>query len=167
MFKSPFSFNGMISRREFGLSILICNVGIVGLFFIMLAIGWKLGYFFIAFLLFVMVWFRVAQGTKRCHDIGLSGWHQLIPLFTFVLLFTKSNHINNRYFNKENSIVKGICKIVSIGDNIVQVEMSDGQLKDLHRIVLSVNAKPGDLIQHINNGKYVVVDKDGNLVFRI
>ena len=28
-----------------------------------------------------IMWFLLAQGAKRCHDTGRSGWWQLIPMF--------------------------------------------------------------------------------------
>lgn len=36
-------------------------------------------------------------GAKRCHDIGLRGWWQLIPGFFVYLLFARGMKNNNRY----------------------------------------------------------------------
>lgn len=33
------------------------------------------------------IWFLLAQGAKRCHDRGRSGWWQLLPFYGILLLF--------------------------------------------------------------------------------
>ena len=48
-------------------------------------------------LLIPMYWIFFAQGSKRCHDLGHSGWFQLIPLYVFWLLFAKGNLEANEY----------------------------------------------------------------------
>jgi uncharacterized membrane protein YhaH (DUF805 family) len=97
MFKAPFSFEGRIRRKEYGITILIY------VFFAFLinmlaalmqsgdassniALGGTVG---IATLLlyFPVLWLVYAQGAKRCHDLGKSGWWQLIPFYVFVMLF--------------------------------------------------------------------------------
>ena len=104
MFKSPFSFNGRIRRTEYGLSVIIYVVvilllegiigatmesssstskGVAGLIFLLLVIP-----------LVIFLW---AQGAKRCHDLGNSGWFQLIPLYPFWLLFADGEHGINEY----------------------------------------------------------------------
>ena len=49
------------------------------------------------FSLFFLFWFITAQTTKRCHDIGLNGWYQLIPLFFLVLFFINSQIGQKKY----------------------------------------------------------------------
>lgn len=44
-----------------------------------------------------LYWILLAQGSKRCHDIGLSGWFQIIPFFVFVMFFKDSDIGNNKY----------------------------------------------------------------------
>ena len=42
-------------------------------------------------------WFFIAQGIKRCHDIGKSGWWFIIPLYFIWLLFAKGDELDNEY----------------------------------------------------------------------
>lgn len=91
MFKSPFSFKGRIRRLEY------C---ITGLILAALSIGTEsvvtesVPYFLInAFI----CWISLAQGAKRCHDRGNSGWYQLIPFYGLVMMFGDSEEGVNRY----------------------------------------------------------------------
>ena len=45
----------------------------------------------------ITCWFMLAQSTKRCHDIGETGWMQFIPIYNLKLFFVKSNSDVNRY----------------------------------------------------------------------
>ena len=54
-------------------------------------------YFTIGIISIPMLWFTYAQGAKRCHDRGHSGWYQLIPFYVFVLLFGKGEDGENEY----------------------------------------------------------------------
>lgn len=103
MFKAPFSFDGRIRRLEYGLSYLIYLVFALP-FNIYLRMsensydgpsGTILVIFFI--LLIPFLWFMLAQGTKRCHDRGNSGWFQLIPFYGLWMLFADSEHGPNEY----------------------------------------------------------------------
>jgi uncharacterized membrane protein YhaH (DUF805 family) len=52
----------------------------------------------VALLLFIpMLWFVWAQGAKRCHDLGRSGWWQLIPFYGLFLLFQDGDAGSNEY----------------------------------------------------------------------
>jgi len=44
-----------------------------------------------------LVWFLIAQNTNRCHDLGNSGWYQLIPFYGLWLLFAEGNTGGNIY----------------------------------------------------------------------
>lgn len=99
MFKAPFSFTGRIRRIEYFLS------GIIGS--IVFWIAWLLGIatlflsagsgsaggsaigVFIGFVALIgVIWFSLAQGVKRLHDVNKSGWLILlafIPIINFIL----------------------------------------------------------------------------------
>lgn len=98
MFSNVFSFSGRIRRLEYGLSyiiyeiwsiisVLICNPNTNGdgaliLYYLLQIPG---------------LWFLCAQGTKRCHDRGNSGWYQLIPFYGLIMLFGGGDYGYNKY----------------------------------------------------------------------
>ncbi|MDG3581656.1 DUF805 domain-containing protein [Galbibacter pacificus] len=103
MFKNPFSFHGRIRRTEYGLSVIIAVFGYFLSIFItsLLVTLIKTDATGISLLFWVfyipVAWFNIAQNTKRCHDLGNSGWYQLIPLYGFWLLFAEGNPGGNEY----------------------------------------------------------------------
>jgi uncharacterized membrane protein YhaH (DUF805 family) len=98
MFQSFFSFEGRMRRSTFVISRI--STGIIAAFLIVLCV-------FIlpdtiglvpAFMVYVAaVWAALAQGAKRCHDRGNSGWFQLIPFYEFVMLFGDGEPFENQY----------------------------------------------------------------------
>ena len=99
MFKAPFSFDGRIRRTEYGLSYLIYLVFSVPFNFYFQTNEQPSGGVTIVFFLLLIpfLWFLIAQGAKRCHDRGNSGWFQLIPLYGLWMLFADSDHGPNEY----------------------------------------------------------------------
>lgn len=91
MFEEPFSFKGRIRRLEYGISFIIYMVIYV------LALGLSEEFPFVLLIFIPAVWFFWAQGAKRCHDRGNSGWFQLIPFYVFVLLFVDGDYGKNQY----------------------------------------------------------------------
>ena len=93
-----FSFNGRSRRTEWWIVSLIINV-----------IGAILGncgldaYDSIGFCIFVIIlcvllyWVMLATNARRCHDLGHSGWWQLIPFYGLWLAFAKGDECNNEY----------------------------------------------------------------------
>ena len=101
MFKKLFSFEGRIRRLEYGLSYLIYTL--LSVFIGVLTdnillndrndtSGMVLYIFYIP-----MLWFFFSQGAKRCHDLGNSGWFQIIPFYVFWLLFKNGQKGSNEY----------------------------------------------------------------------
>lgn len=91
LFASPFSFNGRIRRLEYGISFIIFIIVRVFLEVIVFDIP-ILGLLYIP-----AFWFFWAQGAKRCHDRGNSGWFQIIPFYGFWMLFAGSEVGTNRF----------------------------------------------------------------------
>jgi uncharacterized membrane protein YhaH (DUF805 family) len=94
MFKNPFSFEGRIRRTEYGLSYLIYVFCIIVISFMS-----ELGGIAPVFILGIipLIWFLLAQGAKRCHDRGNTGWFQIIPFYGLWMLFADSDHGDNEY----------------------------------------------------------------------
>ena len=94
MFEQPFSFDGRIRRSEYGISLLIYIV----IYFIIIGIAMTDRDAEVVYLgLIPMIWFILAQGTKRCHDRGNSGWYILIPFYGLWLLFGDGEKGTNQY----------------------------------------------------------------------
>ena len=93
MFSNPFVFYGRIRRMEFGLSLLIYMVAFF--FIIVQAADRHKEIYLLA--LFPLAWFRFAQGAKRSHDLGNTGWYQLIPFYTFWMLLAEGQTGVNQY----------------------------------------------------------------------
>lgn len=120
MFKDPFSFDGRIRRTEYGISLIIYFVAgfIVKLVAGAIVAANYSGFpstdnsgvvFFLAFIFYIpLLWLFWAQGAKRCHDIGNSGWWQLIPFYIFWLLFQEGELGPNIYGPNPKPISGGI-----------------------------------------------------------
>ena len=95
MFKNPFSFNGRIARMEYAISFLV--YAIAAIFFI-LRVKREDTEAILAFLCYIpFAWFKLAQGAKRCHDMGKTGWFQIIPFFFIVLISADGDFSYNKY----------------------------------------------------------------------
>lgn len=92
MFFNPFSFEGRIHRLEYGISLVI-----YGAILTFLQIAAEFGAAYLYILIFPAIYFLLAQGTKRCHDLGLNGCWQLIPLYFVVLVFYTGTKELNEY----------------------------------------------------------------------
>lgn len=86
-YKFSLSFKGRIGRLEYWATI---GLFWIGLFIVLFGLGNIIGVVMIG----LLFWLRVAQATKRCHDIGKAGTYQY---HLFRLLFAPSNGQLNRY----------------------------------------------------------------------
>ena len=91
-----FSFKGRIGRFEYLLSLVAYYLAFIGLLAVcsfllndqmMLIVGIGISIIF--------YWIMFAVGAKRCHDIGRSGWYQLIPFYGLVMLFYEGENDND------------------------------------------------------------------------
>jgi uncharacterized membrane protein YhaH (DUF805 family) len=94
MFKDTFSFDGRITRTEYGLSLIIY---LAGFCFLCVQFMHHHGSNITMLGLIPLCWFHLAQGAKRCHDVGNSGWWQIIPLYRLWLLFEDGKAWPNQY----------------------------------------------------------------------
>ncbi|GAB3362036.1 hypothetical protein GCM10027566_29350 [Arachidicoccus ginsenosidivorans] len=103
MFKNPFSFKGRIRRTEYGLMLLIQFVYYMVITTIIFGnysdqVVPVLSDLLIYLLALAPVGLlTLAEGTKRCHDVGLSGWFQLIPGFFIYMLIKSGEKGKNQY----------------------------------------------------------------------
>src|SRR5690554_4260341 len=100
MFTNPFSFEGRIRRTEYGLSMIIFAVArvIVTFFAIGIAGSDLSSANIIGLILSIpLLIFLLAQGAKRCHDVGKNGWWQIIPFYPLYLIFAEGNKGSNKY----------------------------------------------------------------------
>lgn len=101
MFKAPFSFNGRIRRTEYGISFIIYFLVVV--FLQIILVGMARGEaspglaIFLMLVIIPLFYFMLAQGAKRCHDRGNSGWYQLIPFYGLWMMFADSDFGDNEY----------------------------------------------------------------------
>ena len=96
MFENAFSFDGRIRRTEYGISLIIYAV-IAVIINLIAEANRDASFVLIAYI--PALWFLLAQASKRCHDVGNSGWWQLIPLYGFWLLFQEGEIGQNQYGN--------------------------------------------------------------------
>ena len=99
LFNGPFSFEGRIRRKEFCYSYLIYLLW----YFTIEAKSngasdsVTFGDWFLILTIIPMLWFNFAQSCKRCHDLGHSGWWQIIPFYTLWLLLAEGDLGANEY----------------------------------------------------------------------
>ena len=99
MFKYPFSFEGRIPKQEYAFSVMIYVVGLFAVAGCVMVLDTKSQ---ITGLIAIVLWvplgyFLLAQGAKRCHDIGQSGMWQLVPFYLFWLVLAPGEVGDNKY----------------------------------------------------------------------
>ena len=97
MFNRMFSFKGRIRRLEYGLTYLAYFIWSFPMQ-VMTESQISEAYAIIYLLsLFPIIWILYAQGAKRCHDRGNSGWFQIIPFYVFWMIFAEGESSTNQY----------------------------------------------------------------------
>lgn len=103
MFSHPFSFKGRIRRTEYWITFIIsCLVNFsIDLIFNSTSYSFSESIYIVLFVIVIFyvtfIWFLLAQNTKRCHDLGNSGFYQLIPFYGLWLLFKEGEKEINKY----------------------------------------------------------------------
>lgn len=97
MFENPFSFNGRIRRAEYALSYLVYAGAAITLIILAKAINSFINPSILLICFIPLIWFLIAQRVKRCHDLGSSGWFQIIPFYSLWMLFANSDYGHNEY----------------------------------------------------------------------
>jgi uncharacterized membrane protein YhaH (DUF805 family) len=90
-FSTPFSFEGRISRTEYIISFIFYCLVYAAL------VEMVDRYSAVSLILIPLIWFLLAQGAKRCHDRGNSGWYQLIPFYFLWMIFAEGEPLENEY----------------------------------------------------------------------
>ena len=98
MFSRPFSFSGRIRRLEYCLSFIFVYIYIAIIEVLVdLITDTTLRGVFMLLSLIPLYWFIWAQGAKRCHDRGNSGFYQLIPFYGLWMMFGDGDECENEY----------------------------------------------------------------------
>lgn len=105
MFKNIFSFDGRIRRLEYGLTYLAYII-ITNSLELLIDSNFSPDTAIIIYLIILIpiLWIMLAQGAKRCHDRGNSGWYQIIPFYVFWMIFADGEPGPNEYGDNPKDI---------------------------------------------------------------
>jgi uncharacterized membrane protein YhaH (DUF805 family) len=103
--KRPLSHKGRIDRGEYFFLLFFAFLGVVFLSGISGSLDpysneYLILLFLIIFIQLFLYYFVIVTTAKRCHDVGNSGWYQLIPFYAFILLFIPGNDGDNKWGTK-------------------------------------------------------------------
>lgn len=97
MFSNVLSFKGRIRRLEYGLTFLASFLWEITMQVMMETQVYEVYAIIYLATLIPILWIWFAQGAKRCHDIGNSGWYQIIPFYFFWMILAEGNSETNEY----------------------------------------------------------------------
>lgn len=97
MFSHVFSFRGRIRRLEYNIVNLVLYSVSTMLSIFLESTNDDVALTFILLSMIPLFWIQYAEGAKRCHDLGHSGWFQIIPFYPFVMVFCKGESGTNEY----------------------------------------------------------------------
>ena len=122
---SIFNFKGRVGRVTYWL--VVFSISVIGLFFFVLeetmrSIDVQVENSVLStmepimFMVLLVLYFYVvlAVGAKRCHDLGHSGWFQMIPFYGFVMLFGSGDSDGNEYGERGDGISKKSLKVLGV-----------------------------------------------------
>jgi uncharacterized membrane protein YhaH (DUF805 family) len=150
MIGNPFSFKGRIRRIEYAISFILFS----GLFLLNITtehfiLGKEMG----GIILIPLYWLIYAQGAKRSHDIGNSGWYQIIPLYNLFILFAEPDSGPNKYGLNPRGVIKekqkfkkveqarkvkheeGFDKSITASEDQINDSLLE-QINDLNRLII-------------------------------
>jgi len=97
MFKNTFSFKGRIRRIEYCISFIVYFIPAVIINDIIEQSYHPSDILLLLLFMIPLYWFILAQGAKRCHDRGNSGWYQIIPFYILWMFLGDSDVGINEY----------------------------------------------------------------------
>jgi uncharacterized membrane protein YhaH (DUF805 family) len=167
MFSNPFSGAGRIRRLEYGISIIISVIITAIADAIYINAESDGGLLFIIIIYIVNAWFILAQGVKRSHDIGNSGWWLLIPFYSLVIVFLSGEDGVNVYGNPPKQSTQSVQYGYQVQEKKSSTTYSSGSYDGGHNRSTGYSSgtntppsQPGSMGNDSNNdGEY----KRGNL----
>ena len=157
MFAHPFSFKGRIRRLEFGLSFVLCLIINTILNNAARSEEIVIADVIALLLLIPQLWFAIAQGVKRCHDLGKSGWWVICPFFNpFGLIFEDGKLGENIYGSNPKGLnfAQYHQMDVAASDGINDELIHDDRYKD------TVESKPVVTDENIAKSKPNTIDEN-------
>lgn len=94
-FSTLFSSSGRIGRTTYGVSLIVCILLSTLILTSILLTQGNMSFFILLYI--PIIWLALAQGAKRCHDLGNSGWFQWIPFYYFIMLLKEGDKKTNYY----------------------------------------------------------------------
>ena len=92
--KNYANFEGRARRKEFLMFILFNSIIIIAL--LVLTILLQIPFILPLYILGIIIP-TYAVRARRMHDVGVSGWYMLIPIYGFILACTESQYGPNEY----------------------------------------------------------------------